>query len=78
MASCFKTNISKDNYAFINQHEEAFFQHKNDMDCVAKHPCRLMEKIVRQDKKNGWLFFYLKTFSYLKISLLQLRSSFDK
>jgi hypothetical protein len=53
--SCSKITSRKYDYAFINQHEEEFYRHKDDMECVAKHPCRVMERIIKKDKEKGSL-----------------------
>lgn len=68
MSNCTKFNSSRDDYAYINKQEEAFFRHKDDMECVAKNPCRVMEKIIKDDKKKGLSLSFSKIFKILTLN----------
>lgn len=50
MASCTKAKFRKDEYEFINYHEEDFYLHKSDMKCVAANPCKVLQKMIKDDE----------------------------
>lgn len=45
-------SYKKADYAFINHNEEAYYQHQNDLNCVAKNPGSLLTKIRKQDERK--------------------------
>lgn len=50
---CCKVKSKKQDYSFINHYEEELFHRKDDMKCVASHPCNVVKTIIKHDKKKG-------------------------
>lgn len=53
--ACRPTSGAKYLQAFINDEEETFYRHLEDMKCANKNSKSLREKAIREDEKKRWL-----------------------
>ena len=53
MDRCKRTKKSKDDYPYINYFEESLIRFKDRQDVLARYPCSIMKKIIKQDKIKG-------------------------